>query len=103
MYEGLKPDYIMIAEMGCSSGPNALLVVSQILDIIDEHSRRINRICPQLGVFLNDLPENDFNALFSLVPSFDKAMEETKGSNFRPCFVSGIPKSFYGRVFPDKF
>ncbi|KAL9238222.1 hypothetical protein vseg_012677 [Gypsophila vaccaria] len=103
VYNTLRPDCIMMADMGCSSGPNALLVVSRIIDVIDEACRSINRQCPQFGVFLIDLPGNDFNALFSLVPSFNQAVEEAKGSNFRPCFVSGIPKSFYGRVFPDKF
>ncbi|XP_074314756.1 putative methyltransferase TCM_000168 [Silene latifolia] len=93
----------MMADMGCSSGPNSLLVVSKINDVIDEASRSINRQCPQFGVFLNDLPGNDFNALFNLLPAFKQDLEEDKGSSFGPCFVSGIPKSFYRRVFPDKF
>ncbi|KAK9691057.1 hypothetical protein RND81_09G173100 [Saponaria officinalis] len=103
LYNTLTPECIMMADMGCSSGPNALVVVSRIIDVIGEASRSINRQCPQFGVFLNDLPGNDFNALFNLLPSFDQAVKEAKGSDFRPCFVSGIPKSFYGRVFPDKF
>ncbi|KAH9610126.1 hypothetical protein KSS87_003314 [Heliosperma pusillum] len=103
VYFTLRPECFMMADMGCSSGPNAFLLVSRIIDIIEEASRSINRQCPQFGVFLNDLPGNDFNALFNLLPDFNKVLQEAKGSSFGPCFVSGIPKSFYGRVFPDKF
>ncbi|XP_074313378.1 S-adenosyl-L-methionine:benzoic acid/salicylic acid carboxyl methyltransferase 3-like [Silene latifolia] len=103
VYDTLRPECLMMAEMGCSSGPNSLLLVSKIIDVIDEASRSINCQCPQFGVFLNDLPGNDFNTLFNLLPNFNQGLQEAKGSGFRPCFVSGIPKSFYGRVFPDKF
>lgn len=44
---------------------------------------------------LNDLPKNDFNTTFKLVPSFNK---EVKGK----CFVSGVPGTFYSRLFPKK-
>ncbi|XP_074314749.1 putative jasmonic acid carboxyl methyltransferase 2 [Silene latifolia] len=102
VYDTLRPECLMMADMGCSSGPNALLVVSRIIDIIDDATRSSNRQCPQFGVFLNDLPGNDFNALFNLLPSFNQALEEAKGSSFGPCLISGIPKSFYGRVPPHK-
>ncbi|XP_074304983.1 putative methyltransferase TCM_000336 [Silene latifolia] len=102
VYTTLRPECFMMADMGCSSGPNALLLVSRIIDVIDEASRSINRQCPQFGVFLNDLPGNDFNALFNLLPSFEQDLEKVEGGRIRPCFVSGTPKTFYGRVFPDK-
>ncbi|XP_074313363.1 S-adenosyl-L-methionine:benzoic acid/salicylic acid carboxyl methyltransferase 3-like [Silene latifolia] len=103
VYTTLRPECFMMADMGCSSGPNAFLLVSRIIDIIDEASWGINRQCPQFGVFLNDLPGNDFNGLFNQLSSFEKDLEEGKGRSFGPCFVSGVAKSFYGRVFPDKF
>ncbi|XP_074313373.1 putative jasmonic acid carboxyl methyltransferase 2 [Silene latifolia] len=103
VYNTLRPECLMMAEMGCSSGPNALQVVSRIIDVIEETSQSINRQCPQFGVFLNDLLGNDFNTMFNLLPNFNKDLQEAKGSSCGPCFVSGIPKSFYGRVFPDKF
>ncbi|KAI7744823.1 hypothetical protein M8C21_020963 [Ambrosia artemisiifolia] len=52
---------VKIADLGCSSGPNTLLFVSNIIDIVIEE----------------------------------------KGENFGPCFVSAVPGSFYGRLFPD--
>ncbi|KAH9616444.1 hypothetical protein KSS87_009414 [Heliosperma pusillum] len=103
VYVTLRPECLMMADMGCSSGKNALQVVSKIIDVIDKASRNLNQQCPQFGVFLNDLPGNDFNALFNLLPSFIQELDKAKGSSLGPCFVSGTPKSFYGQVFPDKF
>ncbi|KAI3867707.1 hypothetical protein MKW92_016522 [Papaver armeniacum] len=60
---------ICIADLGCSSGPNALLVVSYLLDTIHQKCRESDRIMPEILVFLNDLPRNDFNTVFKLFPS----------------------------------
>lgn len=84
--------------MGCSSGPNALLVISDIINIIDDTCRTLNRPVPELGVFLNDLLGNDFNTLFNSLPSLNRRKKPERG-----CFVSGTPGSFYGRVFPAQF
>ncbi|KAI3910241.1 hypothetical protein MKW92_001196 [Papaver armeniacum] len=105
-----------IADMGCSSGPNALLVVSYIVDIIhnkyigawdDVHGDR-SPPHPKILVFLNDLPCNDFSTTFKSLGSFyDKLKEKYKlaGTDdepqHQPCFIAGIPGSFYARLFPD--
>ncbi|KAI3954824.1 hypothetical protein MKW92_032334 [Papaver armeniacum] len=60
---------ICIADLGCSSGPNALLVVSYLLDTIHQKCRESDRIMPEILVFLNDLPRNDFNTVFKYVPT----------------------------------
>ncbi|XP_039067114.1 salicylate carboxymethyltransferase-like [Hibiscus syriacus] len=93
---------LKIADLGCSAGPNALLVVSEIIDIVDEICRRLKRPRPCLQAFLNDLPGNDFNAVFTYsLPSFYERLEREKGTKFRNnCFVAGVPGSFYGRLFP---
>ncbi|KAL2939210.1 Salicylate carboxymethyltransferase [Bienertia sinuspersici] len=103
LYHSLLPECFMMADFGCSSGPNSLLVVSEIIEIIEQERRNLSQKTPKFGVFLNDLPGNDFNAIFNLLPSFYHNLEEGKESDFGPCFISGIPKSFYGRVFPDQF
>ncbi|KMT00412.1 hypothetical protein BVRB_9g217160 [Beta vulgaris subsp. vulgaris] len=103
LYHALLPESLMIADFGCSSGPNSLLVVSEIIDTIDQERQSLNRKSPMFGVFLNDLPGNDYNAIFNLLPSLYESLQQEKGSDFGPCFVSGTPKSFYGRVFPDQF
>lgn len=96
------PESLGIADLGCSSGPNTLKITSQIIDIIRTTSYRSGCPIPELRVSLNDLPGNDFNCLFKALPEFYKKVKEEKGSGFDRCFVSGVPGSFYGRLFPGK-
>lgn len=95
------PECLKIADLGCSAGPNTLLVVSEIIDIIQMTSLKLSRPPPSLQAFLNDLPGNDFNTVFKSLPSFYKKMENEKGSKFGHCFISAMPGSFYGRLFPS--
>ncbi|XP_015868452.1 probable caffeine synthase MTL2 [Ziziphus jujuba] len=104
VYYSVTPECLRIADLGCSSGPNTLLVASEIMDIIDAASQCLNNHqAPAFQVFLNDLPGNDFNTIFESLPSFYKRLEKEKGSKFGPCFISGMPGSFYGRLFPRNF
>lgn len=94
------PKCFKIADLGCSSGPNSLSVVSYII-------RKVEALCeennhnrsPEFEVFLNDLPENDFNNLFKMLPDF---YQKLKNQGTTTCFVSGLPGSFYGRLVPSK-
>ncbi|KAL9358027.1 hypothetical protein Peur_051280 [Populus x canadensis] len=96
------PDIMGIADLGCSSGPNSLSVISEITDIIYAKCRELGRPTPELKVFLNDLPSNDFNFIFGSLPAFYNKLKKEKGSEFGPCFVSATPGSFYGRLFPSR-
>ncbi|KAI3877812.1 hypothetical protein MKW92_013427 [Papaver armeniacum] len=96
-----KKTTIGIAELGCSSGPNALLVVSHVLDTIYTKHYEFGSLTPEILVFLNDLPGNDFNTLFKDVGGFRDALKRTKGDSFGPCLVAGMPGTFYGRLFPS--
>ncbi|CAN0907362.1 Probable jasmonic acid carboxyl methyltransferase 2 [Linum grandiflorum] len=49
-----------IVELGCSSGPNAMQAVSYISDAIHKEFLRAGQTTPELSIFLNDLPSNDF-------------------------------------------
>ncbi|KAH7575050.1 hypothetical protein JRO89_XS02G0040400 [Xanthoceras sorbifolium] len=102
LYRNSFPECLKIADLGCSSGPNTLSLVWEIIDIIDETGKRVNRKAPMFQVFQNDLPGNDFNSVFRSLPIFYEKLMEVKGSNFGPCFIAGIPGSFYGRLFPDQ-
>ncbi|XAR61730.1 Jasmonate O-methyltransferase [Bertholletia excelsa] len=98
------PDSMGIADLGCSSGPNTLKVISEIIDIVGDTSRCLGRQWPELRVSLNDLPGNDFNHIFVSLPEFYERlkMKERGGGFAGNCFISGVPGSFYGRLFPSK-
>ncbi|KAJ7967299.1 Methyltransferase-like protein [Quillaja saponaria] len=100
LYSTIFPDCLKVGDLGCSSGPNALLVASEIVDIIHTKACRLNLEPPTFQIFLNDLPGNDFNTVFKLLPDFYTRLEEEKGSEFGTCSIAGLPGSFYGRLFP---
>ncbi|CAL1384161.1 unnamed protein product [Linum trigynum] len=96
---GTVPETLGIADLGCSSGPNAFRVVSEIIDVVFEECLRMDRPVPELGIYLNDLPSNDFNNVFGSLPDFYKRLKEEKGDDRIGCFVSATAGSFYGRLF----
>ncbi|KAJ4834016.1 hypothetical protein Tsubulata_004006 [Turnera subulata] len=101
--ESLPEDCFRMVDMGCSSGPNTLLPLSQIVETMDSTCRTLNPgKAPALQFFLNDLPGNDFNTIFrSLLPNFHGKLE--KFNKLGPCFVAAMPGSFHGRLFPDNY
>ncbi|XP_065847294.1 probable jasmonic acid carboxyl methyltransferase 2 [Euphorbia lathyris] len=104
MFENhIKTPTIGIADLGCSSGPNTLTLISEVLNIIHTKCQHFGKnSTPVFNVFLNDLPSNDFNTVFKLLPDFYTKLEEEKGKNFGPCFINATPGSFYGRLFAKK-
>ncbi|GJN36423.1 hypothetical protein PR202_gb25282 [Eleusine coracana subsp. coracana] len=106
-----RPASMTIADFGCATGPNALVMVMDAVEAVlateendddDEQQQQYNinkkktknNKSVELHVFLNDLPGNDFNAVFQLLPTSTLA-----GTGC--CFVSAWPGSFYGRIFPE--
>nr|CAB3449493.1 unnamed protein product [Digitaria exilis] len=94
--KSLSPGSSMVAaDLGCSSGPNTLLVVSEVMNTIGAYAReRADDSISAMEVqfFLNDLPGNDFNLVFrSLEPQLRSLV---------PCYVAGLPGSIYTRIFP---
>ncbi|CAJ2672267.1 unnamed protein product [Trifolium pratense] len=90
-----------IADLGCSSGPNTLMVVSNIMNIVNKISSKLNHgIKPTFQFYLNDLFENDFNTIFKLLPDF---YQQKKEENVGECFINATPGNFYGRLFPNNY
>ncbi|KAH0726248.1 hypothetical protein KY284_002113 [Solanum tuberosum] len=85
-----------MADLGCSSGLNTLFTVSNIIKFVQVLCEEKSCKMPEFQAYLNDLPDNDFNAIFKSIPSFHPNLKEAN------CFVSGIPGSFYERLFPSK-
>ncbi|CAK8542755.1 unnamed protein product [Lathyrus sativus] len=89
-----------IADLGCSSGQNTLLSISNIMNIIHEINTKLNNGKPVFQIYLNDVFENDFNTIFKLLPGF---YQQEKEKNNGECFISATPGSFYGRLFPNDY
>uniref|UniRef100_A0A1J3JWE4 Salicylate/benzoate carboxyl methyltransferase n=1 Tax=Noccaea caerulescens TaxID=107243 RepID=A0A1J3JWE4_NOCCA len=90
------PKYIKVADLGCSSGQNTLLAMSEIINTINVFCQKWNQNPPEIDCCLNDLPNNDFNTTFKFIHLFSEKNLTCKGSYF----VSGVPGSFYSRLFP---
>ncbi|KAK6931581.1 SAM dependent carboxyl methyltransferase, partial [Dillenia turbinata] len=79
-----------IADLGCSIGPNTFTVVQSIIDAVEfkYRSSGLSSSNIEFQVYFNDQTTNDFNTLFRSLP-----LE-------RRYFASGVPGTFYGRLFP---
>ncbi|KAI3463741.1 hypothetical protein Pfo_020404 [Paulownia fortunei] len=76
-----------LADLGCSVGPNTFIAVDNILEAVKLKYLNTDEI-PEFQVHFNDHSLNDFNTLFKSLPSN------------REYYASGIPGSFYTRLFP---
>lgn len=94
------PECFKLADLGCSSGPNTFLLIENIVKSVHAACQKKNLKAPnEFQVFLNDLPNSDFNQLFKMTLPFYSKLENEKSVN---CFISGVPGSFYTRLFPSK-
>ncbi|XP_058773478.1 S-adenosyl-L-methionine:benzoic acid/salicylic acid carboxyl methyltransferase 3-like [Vicia villosa] len=102
LYCSLCPRSFAIADLGCSSGPNTLLVTSEIIKVVEKLCQELNHQSPEYKVFLNDLSGNDFNSIFKSLDTFKEKLRDEIKTEIGPCYFSGVPGSFYGRIFPNE-
>nr|UMB49629.1 salicylic acid methyltransferase [Sambucus canadensis] len=103
LYCSTFPQCLCIADLGCSSGPNTLLVVSELVKNVYEMCKKLGRDqSPEFQVYFNDLPGNDFNSIFRSLPRFQENLRKQMGTGLGPCFFTGVPGSFYDRLFATK-
>lgn len=97
----------VIADLGCSCGGNTIYIIDVIVKHIVDRYEASGQDSPEFSAFFSDLPSNDFNTLFQLLPPMANngggSMEECLASNtHRSYFAAGVPGSFYRRLFPKK-
>ncbi|XP_076934304.1 putative methyltransferase TCM_000336 [Bidens hawaiensis] len=102
-YVSLTPESLGIADLGCSCGQNTLSTIREMVEVVDKTTS--NNSPPEYRVYLNDLPTNDFNALFKILPDFYKELHNERHHRCQKhesnVFIAGCPGTFYGRLFPD--
>ncbi|AET00606.1 putative indole-3-acetate O-methyltransferase [Medicago truncatula] len=95
----------VVADLGCSCGSNTINVVNVIINHINKRYEALGCNPPEFSAYFSDLPSNDFNTLFQLLPPLANgvSMEECLAAdNQRSYFVAGVPGSFYRRLFPAR-
>ncbi|KAI4307944.1 hypothetical protein L6164_031068 [Bauhinia variegata] len=96
----------VVVDLGCSCGSNTIYIVDVIIKHIIKRYEASGSNPPEFSAFFSDLPSNDFNTLFQLLPplaNYGVSMEEClAANNHRPYFAAGVPGSFYRRLFPAR-
>uniref|UniRef100_A0A0E0A8S0 Jasmonate O-methyltransferase n=1 Tax=Oryza glumipatula TaxID=40148 RepID=A0A0E0A8S0_9ORYZ len=90
------PKSMVIADLGCSSGPNALTLVSAMVNAIHHYCMEHKQPQPEMCIFLNDLPCNDFNTVAKSLGEFKHGQDS---SSHHIIVTSMVPGSFYDRLF----
>ncbi|XP_040934515.1 probable methyltransferase TCM_000331 [Gossypium hirsutum] len=90
-FSNTVPTYMKVADLGRSSGPNTFMTISHIIDIVHGIRQQEHLKLPKFKVLLNDLPENDFNAVFKSVPGFFERLKKEKQDIMQKrCFIRGV-------------
>ncbi|KAH1121173.1 hypothetical protein J1N35_004333 [Gossypium stocksii] len=97
----------VVVDLGCSCGSNTIYIVDVIIKHMVKRYESSGYEPPEFSAFFSDLPSNDFNTLFQLLPPLANngcsSMEECLASNgHRSYFAAGVPGSFYRRLFPAR-
>lgn len=103
--EGREVPFVVV-DLGCSCGSNTINVVDVIIKHVMKRYEALGWQPPEFSAFFSDLPSNDFNTLFQLLPpvaNYGVSMEECLAAdNHRSYFAAGVPGSFYRRLFPAR-
>ncbi|KMT18246.1 hypothetical protein BVRB_2g024130 [Beta vulgaris subsp. vulgaris] len=98
---GSPNEALKVADLGCGVGPVPLALVALVIENVGKKCKELkwdeNGEVPEIIIYLNDLPSNDFGLLFKDLLN----MEELKRKDGVPfCFLMSTPGSYYGRLFP---
>ncbi|XP_010252613.1 PREDICTED: indole-3-acetate O-methyltransferase 1 isoform X2 [Nelumbo nucifera] len=102
----------VVADLGCSCGCNTIYTTDVIIKHMRKRYEAMGYQPPEFSVFFSDLPSNDFNTLFQLLPPLpiaDKgsmedciAASSNDSDGHRSYFAAGVPGTFYRRLFPAR-
>ncbi|KAH6827800.1 hypothetical protein C2S53_017159 [Perilla frutescens var. hirtella] len=79
---------LCIADFGCSTGHNSFEALRIIIEAIKRKHESSDLKIPEFHVFFNDVVANDFNTLFSSLPTD------------RNYYVAAVPGDFHRRLLP---
>ncbi|CAH2076448.1 unnamed protein product [Thlaspi arvense] len=106
LYKETRPKSLGIADLGCSSGPNTLSTIRDMIKAVESAHRQeiTSHPLPEFSFLLNDLPGNDFNSIFKSLPDFHTELKRDTNINgdCPSVFIAAYPGSFYGRLFPER-
>eukprot|EP01018_Ginkgo_biloba_P003391 Gb_02345 [translate_table: standard] len=104
------------SNLGCATGVNTLLAADTIVNFVNQICIRHSIGCvPEFQVYFTDLPSNDFNSLFRLLPPHKLpavtgpqyhaynngcCLTATPRPPSRSYFAAAVTGSFYRRLFP---
>ncbi|XP_021759032.1 indole-3-acetate O-methyltransferase 1-like [Chenopodium quinoa] len=100
----------VVVDLGCSCGSNTIYIVDVMVNHMAKRYEASGYEPPEFSAFFSDLPSNDFNTLFQLLPNYypydgegGGSMEECLAADkHRSYFAAGVPGSFYRRLFPAR-
>ncbi|PUZ49389.1 hypothetical protein GQ55_7G322100 [Panicum hallii var. hallii] len=96
-----RPEKLLTAaDLGCSCGQNTIFVADVIVQHMTDLYTSRGHAPPEFSFYFSDLPSNDFNTLFRLLPDYSAAAGN--GSRRRRYFAAGVPGSFHDRLFPER-
>ncbi|CAL9073727.1 unnamed protein product [Musa textilis] len=102
----LEDGTFAVADLGCSCGTNTLFLMAIIVEHVSKMYAALGHDSPEFQVFFSDLPCNDFNVLFQLLPPqlSSSSLEQclAAAEEQRSYYAAGVPGSFYGRLFPSR-
>ncbi|KAG5390143.1 hypothetical protein IGI04_031684 [Brassica rapa subsp. trilocularis] len=95
LYKETRPKSLGIADLGCSSGPNTLSTIRDIIKTVEiAHHREIpKQPLPEFSIFLNDLPQHDFNSIFKTLPDFHMELKRDTKNDVPPALFDHQGKS----------
>lgn len=97
---------IRIADLGCATGGNTLLVADTIVRAVQSSLGEVEQ--PEFEVYFVDLPSNDFNSLLRMMPPIQQDFSSPVNDGdinpmaARSYFAAAVCGSHFRRLFPRK-